>query len=129
MVPFLYLIGQLPAEIDTISHLDVLTAYPNTERLMQIDLKGSSLKQLIGLQTRLNFYYSALPVWLRDGLEVSVDQLDDERSYEVIVSELASEGGLGWTVLSEVETKVRPLEVTCAEVVWDYLEKAGVPAL
>jgi 2',3'-cyclic-nucleotide 2'-phosphodiesterase (5'-nucleotidase family) len=123
MVPFLYLIGQLPEGNNALSHLDVLTAYPNTERLMEIHLKGSDLKQLIGLQTRLNFYYSALPVWLRDGHEVSINQLDDERSYGVIVSELASEGGLGWTILQEVETKVRPLDVTCADLVWNYLSE------
>ena len=123
MVPYLYVIGQLPQN-GTVSHLDVLTAYPNAERLLEIDLEGASLKQLIGLQARLNFYYSALPVWIQGGHEVTPDELDDERIYPVVVSQLAAEGGLGWTVLQEIETKVRPLDVTCAELVWDYLEKA-----
>jgi 2',3'-cyclic-nucleotide 2'-phosphodiesterase (5'-nucleotidase family) len=119
-VPYLYVLGRLP-ENGTISHLDVLTAYPNAERLMEMDIAGAHLKQVIGMQSRLTFYFGALPVWLRGGQEVAVDELDDERIYKVVVSQLVAEGGLNWTVLREMETKVRPLAVTCAELVWEYL--------
>jgi 2',3'-cyclic-nucleotide 2'-phosphodiesterase (5'-nucleotidase family) len=121
MVPYLYVLGQLP-EGDVISHLDVLTAYPNAERLVEMDIKGSNLKQLIKLEDQLVFYFAALPACIRDGHEVTANELDDERMYTVIVSELVSEGGLGWTVVREMETTVRALEVTCAELVWEYLE-------
>jgi 2',3'-cyclic-nucleotide 2'-phosphodiesterase (5'-nucleotidase family) len=120
MVPYLYLLGRLP-DNGTISHLEVLTAYPNAERLMEMDIAGSQLKEVIGLQTRLRFYFAALPVWLHSGHEVSVDELDDERIYKVVVSQLVSEGGLDWTVLRDIDTQIRPLAVTCAEVVWNYL--------
>jgi 5'-nucleotidase len=122
MVPYLYVLGQLP-NTDTISHLDVLTAFPNAERLMELDIPGSDLKQLIALQPQLNFVYSARPVWLQGGHLVALDALDDERIYKVVVSELASEGGLDWTVLRNKDTSVRSLDVTCAELVWDYLNK------
>jgi 5'-nucleotidase len=122
MVPYLYVLGQLP-EADMISHLDVLTAYPNAEQLVEIAVQGAQLKQLIELQARLVFYFAAVPVWVHDGRAVALDELDDDRTYQVIVSELVAEGGLDWTVLRGLETPARPLGVTCAELVWNYLRQ------
>ena len=42
-------------------------------------------------------------------------------NWNLLVTELVSEGGLDWTVLRDMQTQVRPLAVTCAELVWDYL--------
>ena len=116
MVPYLYLIGELPRG-ETISHLDVLTAYPNAEQLMELEIKGAQLKQLIELQPQLVFYFSARPVWLDDGRGVAVNQLDDERTYKVIVTELVSEGGPGWTVLREMGTTAWPPAFPVLELV------------
>jgi len=121
MVAYLYLLGQLPAG-DSLSHLDVLTTYPNAEQLVELSLTGTDLRRLIELQPQFVFYFAARPAWMQDGHPVVVNELDDERMYQVIVSELVSEGGLGWTMLREMHTSVRPLGVTCAELVWDYLE-------
>ena len=79
MVPYLYVLGQLP-ETDMISHLDVLTAYPNAEQLMEMDIPGSQLKQLIELQPGLVYYFAAVPVWVQDGRAVSLDEIDDDRT-------------------------------------------------
>jgi 2',3'-cyclic-nucleotide 2'-phosphodiesterase (5'-nucleotidase family) len=120
MVPYLYLIGALPTG-ETISHLDVLSAYPNAEQLMELDIPGAQLKQLMALQAQLVFYFAAQPAWLRDGRAVSPGELDDDRTYKVVVSELVSEGGLGWTALREMATTARALAITCAELVWEFL--------
>jgi hypothetical protein len=106
-----------------ISHLDVLTAYPNAEQLVEITVPGALLKQLIQLQARLVYYFAAVPVWVQDGRGVALEELDDDRTYLVIVSELVAEGGLDWTVLRGLATDARPLGVTCAELVWDYLRQ------
>jgi 5'-nucleotidase len=120
MVPYLYVIGQLP-EADTVSRLDVLTSYPNTERLVEVALPGGVLSELITLQGQLKFYFSALPVWFGTGLEVTPAEIDGDVVYKVVMSELAAEGGLGWTPLQHANAHVRALEVTCADVVWEYL--------
>jgi 2',3'-cyclic-nucleotide 2'-phosphodiesterase (5'-nucleotidase family) len=120
MVPYLYLLGQLP-EADSASHLDVLTAFPNAEQLIEMDLTGADLQQLIGLQNGLTFSYSALPVWLASGLEVSVNDVHTDSVYHVVLTELAGEGGLNWSVLRDGERPTRPLGVTCADLVWRYL--------
>jgi 2',3'-cyclic-nucleotide 2'-phosphodiesterase (5'-nucleotidase family) len=122
MVPYLYVIGQLP-ESDTVSRLDVLAAYPNAEQLVEVSLSGGELRELITLQNELRFYFSALPVWLSSGLEVAPDQLDNDAVYNVVMSELAAEGGLGWRPLQQVNVPVRPSGMTCADVAWDYLAR------
>ena len=122
MVPYLYVIGQLP-ESETLSRLDVLAAYPNAEQVVEVELTGASLQELIRLQSQLKFYFSALPVWLSNGLEVTPHEVDDNAVYRVVMSELSAEGGLGWSPLQHVEAPVRPLGITCADVVWDYLQR------
>jgi 2',3'-cyclic-nucleotide 2'-phosphodiesterase (5'-nucleotidase family) len=122
MVPHLYVIGQLP-ESDTVSRLDVLATYPNAEQLVEVSLSGRVLTALITLQSQLRFYFSALPIWLSNGLEVMPDQIDGDAVYNVVMSELAAEGGLGWTPLQHVDAPMRAPGITCADVVWDYLAR------
>lgn len=126
MVPFLYIIGQLPDDT-CVSRLDVLTVYPNAEHLHTVELPSARLREVISLQTELKFSYSALPVWLSSGEQVVSQQLDPERTYSVVMSELAAEGGLEWTLLRKDPPPARSLHRTCADLVWDYLQDRSDP--
>jgi hypothetical protein len=48
--------------------------------------------------------------------------LDDAATYTVVSTQLVAEGGLDWNVPATVGPNVRTLGVTCADVVWSYLE-------
>jgi len=120
MVAFLYMLNPLP-ESESVSHLEVMTAYPNAEQLVEVDVDGALLKALIGSQASMKFYFSAQPVWVANGRTVDVLELDDARTYNVVMSELCAEGGLGWSLLADRRLEARPLQMNCAELVWGYL--------
>jgi hypothetical protein len=121
MVAYLYILGQLPVA-ERASHLEILTAYPNAEHLVELSISGAQLKELIELQRRIVYYFAALPVWLNGGREVLASELDDQRTYTIVTMELASEGGLDWTLLQSADVRVRSLGMTCADLVWRYLQ-------
>jgi hypothetical protein len=120
MVPNLYLIGQLPAGA-SVCELDVMTAYPNRERLVVMQIAGTDLQQLVRMQSRFSFALSAHPVWLDGAREVTAHELHADQVYTVVTSELAAEGGLGWSVIRDMQTSVRHLDVTCSRLVWSFL--------
>jgi 2',3'-cyclic-nucleotide 2'-phosphodiesterase (5'-nucleotidase family) len=120
MVPHLYMVGELPAD-GSVNKLEVLTVYPNAEQLVEIELSGAVLKQLLALQGGLAFFYSAVPVWLESGAQVADDDVQDDRTYTIVTTPLAAEGGLNWHTLHTQRPTIRPLGTTCAELVWSYL--------
>jgi 5'-nucleotidase len=120
LVANLYMLNPLPAS-ETVSHLDVLTAYPNAEQLVELELDGAQLKELIAFQAGVRFALRAEAVWLANGGPVSLSELDDATVYTLVLSELSAEGGLGWTVLQNRPADVHPLRTSCAELVWTYL--------
>ncbi len=121
MVAYLYTLGQLPTA-GRVSRLEILTAYPNAEHLVELSISGAHLKELIELQSRIVYYFAALPVWLDGGREVLASELEDQRTYSIVTTELAAEGGLDWTLLQNASVGVRSLGMTCAELVWRYLQ-------
>jgi len=126
MIGRLYMLNPLP-DADSVSHLEVMTAYPNAEQLMEISIDGGRLKELIRNLSGVNFFLGAAPVLLATGDDVVAEDLEESRTYNVVMSELSAEGGLGWTALQDLDVKARPLAVTCADLVWSYLS-SPVPA-
>jgi 5'-nucleotidase len=122
MVAILYVLGQLPTDKEKISLAELVTVYPNIERLVEVEISGADLKELILFQPSLVFYQQAQPVLLSEESLVKPEQLEDETTYKLIVTELLAEGGLGWKPFPAVAKSTRVLEYTCLEVITDYLK-------
>lgn len=120
MVPLLYVIGQLPGGEST-TLAEVMNAYPNSEYLVEVGLRGNLLKELIALQTALLYYQKAQPLWLSDETEVDRDLLDEESIYTIITTELVYEGGLGWGTIRTGILSSKSLNATCLQIVQQYL--------
>lgn len=122
LIPFLYVLGQLPKPGNGVTLAELRVGYPNIEQLVELELQGHALKELLNLQSSLMFYQQALPLWLASESRVKPAQLDDNAVYRAVTTELVAEGGLGWQPLPGYIKSVRPLELTCAEVVQLYLQ-------
>jgi 5'-nucleotidase len=123
-VPILYVLGQLPRQAQEITLAELVVSYPNIEKLVELEVEGYSLKELLALQDSLLFYQQALPLWLNREERVKAAHLDDNARYRIITSELVAEGGLGWTPLPAAIKSYRQLEASCAEIVREYLASA-----
>ncbi len=120
MVPLLYVVGQLPGgERATLA--EIMTAYPNIEYLVEAEINGKVLRELIDLQAALLYYQQARPLRLSDETEMHLEQLDEKSMYSIITTELVCEGGLGWGLTRSAITSSRSLNITCLQVVRDYL--------
>jgi hypothetical protein len=120
MVPLLYVVGQLPGgERATLA--EIMTAYPSIEHLVEAEINGKVLRELIDLQVALLYYQQAQPLWLSDETELHLEQLDEKSMYSIITTELVCEGGLGWGLTRSAITSSRNLNITCLQVVRDYL--------
>jgi len=120
MVPLLYVLGSLPAR-DHATLAEIMTAYPNREYLVEAEIDGQALKHLLALQASLLSYQQARPFWVRDETEVQMEQVEDKEVYHMVTSELVCEGGLGWGLARSAMRSRRSLNVTCLQIVQDYL--------
>ena len=120
MVPFFYVLGTLPAgEQATLA--EIMTVYPNIEYLVEVESNGKVLKELIARQSSLLYYQQARPLRLSDETEMYLEQVDESSIYSIVTSELICEGGLGWGLSPTDIISSRSLDVTCLQVVRDYL--------
>jgi 2',3'-cyclic-nucleotide 2'-phosphodiesterase (5'-nucleotidase family) len=120
-LPLLYVPGQLPGgEYATLA--DIATTYANSEYLVEAEINGDKLKELLSLQSSLLYYQQAQPIWLIDETPVLPQQVQDDSTYKVIVTELILEGGLGWNMVRYAMQHSRLLDITCEQVVLAYLQ-------
>ena len=120
MVPFFYVLGTLPpGERATLA--EIMTVYPNIEYLVAAEINGKVLKELITLQSSLLYYQEARPLRLDDETEMHLEQVDESSIYSIITSELICEGGLGWRLTPTDIISSHSLNVTCLQVVREYL--------
>jgi 5'-nucleotidase len=122
MVSVLYVLGHLSTEQNTITLAELVTAFPNIERLVEVEISGADLKEIILLQPSLIAYQQAQPVLLSDESLVLSETLQDEATYKLIVTELLVEGGLGWKPFPAMVKSSKRLEYSCLEVIKKYLE-------
>jgi hypothetical protein len=120
MVPLLYVLGSLPSgEQATLA--EIMTAYPNIEYLVEAEINGKVLKELLILQSSLLYYQYAQPFRLSDETEILLEQVEESSNYLIITSELVCEGGLGWELMPTSILSSRSLDVTCLQVILNYL--------
>ena len=98
-----------------------MTVYPNIEYLVEAEINGKVLKELIALQSSLLYYQQARPTRLSDETEMHLEQVDENNNYSIVTSELIRQGGLGWGLTLTDIISSRSLDVTCLQVVRDYL--------
>jgi len=122
IVPILYVLGSLPKTATEMNLAELSEVYPNIEHLVEVKIGGADLKKLLEFQSSLVFYAQGLPLWVAGQGRVRAGQLEDEKVYKLITSELAAEGGLGWKLLPEVVRSSRVLPFTCKEAIREYLE-------
>ncbi len=122
MVSILYVLGQLSTANNTITLAELVTAYPNIERLVEVEISGADLKEIILFQPSLVFYQQAQPILLSNESLVLPEALEDEATYKLIVTELLAEGGLGWKPFPAMVKSSKRLEYSCLEVIKKYLE-------
>lgn len=120
MVPLLYVVGQLPGG-ERVTLAEIMTAYPSIEYLVEAEINGKALRELIDLQAALLYYQQARPLRLSDETEMHLGQLDEKSMYSIITTELVCEGGLGWGLARSAIISSRNLNITCLQVVRDYL--------
>jgi 2',3'-cyclic-nucleotide 2'-phosphodiesterase (5'-nucleotidase family) len=120
MVPFFYVLGPLP-EGERATLAEIMTVYPNIEYLVEAEINGKVLKELIALQSSLLYYQQARPTRLSDETEMHLEQVDENNNYSIVTSELIRQGGLGWGLTLTDIISSRSLDVTCLQVVRDYL--------
>jgi 2',3'-cyclic-nucleotide 2'-phosphodiesterase (5'-nucleotidase family) len=120
MVPLLYVLGQLAGE-DQATLAKIMNTYPNIEYLVEAEITGKALKELIALQSSLLFYQQAQPLWVSSGIEVLSELIEDNNLYNIVTTELVCEGKLGWSLAHTAITSSRSLKRTCLQVVRDYL--------
>ncbi len=118
--PLLYVLESLPAR-EHATLAEIMTAYPNREYLVEAEIDGQALKELLALQASLLSYQQAQPFWVRDVTEMRMEQVEDKDVYHIVTSELVCEGGLGWGPARSAMRSHRNLEVTCWQIVQDYL--------
>jgi 5'-nucleotidase len=119
-IPLIYVVGQLPAESEATT-TDILTVYPNLEYLIEAEISGHKLKELLTVQHTFLSYEQAYPLWLNNEQPVQIEQLQDARTYELLVTELMLQGHLGWGQMSHELRNSRVLGVTCQQLVLDAL--------
>jgi hypothetical protein len=120
MVPFFYVLGQLPTgERATLA--EIMSVYPNIEYLVEAAVNGKVLKELITLQSSLLYYQQARAIRLSDETEMHLEQVDESSIYSIVTSELICQGGLGWGLNPTDILSSRSLNVTCLQIVRDYL--------
>jgi hypothetical protein len=120
MVPLLYVLGPLPSgEQATLA--EIMTAYPNIEYLVEAEINGKVLKELLILQASLLYYQQARPLRFSDEKEILLEQVEESSNYRIVTSELVCEGGLGWGLMPTSTLSSRSLDVTCLQVVRNYL--------
>lgn len=122
IVPILYVLGSLPKTGNELNLAELAEAYPNIERLVELEISGADLKGLLEFQSSLLFYAQGLPLWVADQSRVKPAQLEDAKLYKVVTSELVAEGGLGWKPLPGVIQASRMLPFSCNEAIRQYLE-------
>ena len=120
MVPFFYVLGTLPAG-ERVTLAEIMTVYPNIEYLVEAEINGKVLKELITLQSSLLYYQQARPIRLNDETEIHREQVDESSIYSIITSELICQGGFGWGLSPTDIISSRSLDITCLQVVRDYL--------
>ena len=120
MVPFFYVLGTLPTgEQATLA--EIMTVYPNIEYLVEAEINGKVLKELIALQSSLLYYQQARPIRLSDETEMHLEQVDENNIHSIVTSELICQGDLGWGLTPTDIISSRSLDVTCLQVVRGYL--------
>ena len=120
MVPFFYVLGTLPTgERATLA--EIMSVYPNIEYLVEAAVNGKVLKELITLQSSLLYYQQARAIRLSDETEMHLEQVDESSIYSIVTSELICQGGLGWGLNPADILSSRSLNVTCLQIVRDYL--------
>ncbi|GCE29316.1 hypothetical protein KDA_48000 [Dictyobacter alpinus] len=118
MVPLLYALGHLP-ERERVTLAEIMTIYPSIEHLVKVELSGNVLKDLIVRQESLLYYQQARPLLLADESELLPVQVEEQRLYTIVTSELACEGGLDWGINLTASSK--SLNISCSQVVRAYL--------
>jgi hypothetical protein len=108
---------------------ELAEVYPNIEQLVELEISGKDLKELLDFQSSLLFYAQGLPLWLANQRRVRPEQLDDNKTYKVISTELVAEGGLGWQPLPGKIQASRVLPFTCKEAIHQYLETANLAGI
>lgn len=98
-----------------------MTVYPNIEYLVEAEINGKVLKELIALQSSLLYYQQARPIRLSDETEIQLEQVEERSIYSIVTSELICEGGLGWGLSPTDIISSCSLDATCLQVVRDYL--------
>jgi 5'-nucleotidase len=119
-LPLIYVPGQLPLE-SYATMTDILTVYPNLEYLIEAEISGETLKELLTLQRSFLFYEQAYPLQLNGETPVQAEQVQDKGTYKLLITELMLQGGLGWGQVRHALRGGRVLDVTCLQVVLDYL--------
>ena len=89
---------------------------------MEAEIRGKELKELIALQASMLYCQRAQPLRLSDETEMHLEEVEEESIYSIVTSELVCEGGLGWERMKTAITASRSLNVTCLQVVRDYLQ-------
>jgi hypothetical protein len=100
---------------------EIMTVYPNIEYLVEAEINGKVLEELIALQSSLLYYQQARPIRLSDETEMHLEQVDENNIHSIVTSELICQGGLGWGLTPTDIISSRSLDVTCLQVVRDYL--------
>jgi 5'-nucleotidase len=124
-IPLIYVVGRLPAE-SYATTTDILTVYPNLEYLVEAEISGKALKELLTVQHSFLSYEQAYPLWLNDERPVQAEQLQDESIYKLLITELMLQGHLGWSQMRHELRHSRMLDVTCSQVVLDYLQGRSI---
>jgi 2',3'-cyclic-nucleotide 2'-phosphodiesterase (5'-nucleotidase family) len=121
MVPLLSLVERFPQE-ERATLTELMTTYPSLEHLVEVKISGKALKELLTLQPSLLYYQQTRPLRLSDETELLPEQVEEQRVYTIITTELICEGGLGWGFsLAVLLAPVRSLNITCLQVVREYL--------
>lgn len=128
MVPGCYLPGQLPPG-DCANEADIYGVFPSIERLVEVELNGSSLRQLLRLELLLTAYEACHPAWLADGEPVLAQSISDDASYRVVVTELPATGGRGWDIAARGVAAVKYTPVTCLDAVRTFLQDTATSML
>jgi 5'-nucleotidase len=126
LVPLLSVAGQLPSG-NQVTLAEIMTTYPNSEHLFEINVSGKTLKALLLRQDKLLYYQQARALRFDDESELNAEQVQEEQSYTIITSELVCEGGLGWELFPAVLLSAsRNLNMTCSQIVCAYVSAQNV---
>lgn len=129
IAPILYVLGSLPKTAREVDLAELAEAYPNIERLVELEIAGNDLKELLEFQNSLLFYAQGLPLWITGQNRVKPAQLENDKIYKVISTELVAEGGLGWLPLPGEIRASRVLPFSCKEAIRQYLEALNLAGI